>query len=802
MDPVDLLAHHADRLTHVEQQPPREARLAPWPAWIADDVRGLFVDEGADRLWSHQAEAIAHLHDGRDVVISTGTASGKSLVFQAPAIDALHRGRDGHSLQGHRTPTVLYLAPTKALAADQLRRLGPASALVRAATVDGDNSREERTWARDHADYVLTNPDTLHHSLLPGHERWSRLLRGLRFVVVDECHHYRGVFGAHVAHVLRRLLRLCEHHGSDPRVVLSSATVAQPAEFARRLTGRDVVAVTDDGSPRPARTLALWEPPLGGSAGTEPSAAPGPAPSTGGPLPPVRRSATTEAAQVLTDLVVGGTRTLVFVRSRAGAEQVARSAQSLLGEVHPELLPRVATYRGGYLPEERRELEERLRSGDLLGLATTNALELGIDIAGLDAVLSVGFPGTRAALHQQLGRAGRSASSGGRAALGVLIARDDPLDTYLVHHPEALLGAPVEATVFDPDNPYVLGPHLAAAAQELPLTEADFERFGPRTQEGVHALEEAGWLRRRAAGWFWTRRERASDLADLRGAGGRPVQIVDGPTGRLVGTVDAGTADSAVHAGAVYVHQGEVHVVDEYDVEDGVAVVHLEDPEHTTSARSTTEIEIVEAVRAHHWGDATITTGTVDVTSQVVSFSRRTRDGRVLGEEPLDLPERTLRTSAVWWTLTATAVQEALGPDAGGPDLGGAAHAAEHAAIGLLPLLATCDRWDIGGVSTALHPDTGTLTVFVYDGYPGGAGFCERGFDVAARWLRVTRDAIVACECAAGCPSCVYSPKCGNGNEPLDKAGAVLLLDALLRDAPPDEVDAAAGPVQESSGPT
>ena len=437
---------------------------------------------------------------------------------------------------------------------------------------------------------------------------------------------------------------------------------------------------------------------------------------------------------------------------------------------------RVATYRGGYLPEERRELEQRLRSGDLLGLASTNALELGIDVAGLDAIVSVGFPGTRAALQQQLGRAGRA----GQESLGVLVARDEPLDTFLVHHPEALLGAPVEASVFDPDNPYVLGPHLAAAAHELPLTADDIDLFGPRTMEGIEALEAAGWLRRREAGWFWTRRDRASDLADLRSSGGRPVQIVDGDTGRLVGTVDAGSADSTVHTGAVYVHQGEVYVVDDYDVEGGAAEVHLEDPKYSTQARSTTEISIVETERTQEWGAAAISFGTVDVASQVVSFIMRSNDGSNLGEEPLDLPERTLRTKAVWWTLRGTAVMDALAS----VDVPGAAHAAEHAAIGMLPLLATCDRWDIGGVSTALHVDTGRLTVFVYDGYPGGAGFAERGHDVAARWLRVTREAIVACECADGCPSCVHSPKCGNGNEPLDKAGAVSLLDAILAGAP------------------
>ncbi|MGA8988342.1 DEAD/DEAH box helicase [Aeromicrobium sp.] len=782
MDPADLVLRYGERVTHVEQVAERVAVVEPWPSWVDPVVRQLYEAEGISALWGHQAEALHHIHAGRHVVISTGTASGKSLTFQVPALNGLAQGRAGSALRGNRLPTVLYLAPTKALAGDQLRRLAGAQTFARPATVDGDNSREERVWARDHANYLLTNPDTLHHSILPGHARWARVLGGLSHVVVDECHHYRGVFGAHVAHVLRRLRRICAHYGADPVFVLSSATVAQPEVFATRLTGLDVMPITDDASPHAPRTIALWEPPL----------LPGRDPLSGAETEGVvRRAATTEAGELLTDLVIGRVRTLAFVRSRRGAEAVAATAQRRLAEVDPELVARVATYRGGYLPEERRALEHRLRSGDLLGLASTNALELGIDIAGLDAVISVGFPGTRAALQQQFGRAGRS----GRNSIGILVARDDPLDTFLVHHPEALLGPPVEASVFDPDNPYVLGPHLAAAAQEIPLTEADFALFGPRAAEGVHALEAAGWLRKRSTGWYWTKRERASDLADIRSSGGPPVQIVDATTGRLIGTVDASSADSTVHTGAVYVHQGDVHLVDDYDVERGVAVVHRDDPDYSTMARSVTEITVTEIDRTVGWGEATMSFGAVDVISQVVSYMRRsTTGGGVLGEELLDLPARTLQTKAVWWTLSPAAVEGALA-DA---DVPGAAHAAEHAAIGLLPLLATCDRWDIGGVSTALHADTGTLTVFVYDGYPGGAGFAERGYELAGRWLRVTRAAIAACACVTGCPSCVQSPKCGNGNEPLDKGAAVRLLDALLADAPVDETAGAAAPESHS----
>jgi DEAD/DEAH box helicase domain-containing protein len=434
----------------------------------------------------------------------------------------------------------------------------------------------------------------------------------------------------------------------------------------------------------------------------------------------------------------------------------------------------VAAYRGGYLPEDRRVLERDLRSGRLTGVAATNALELGIDVSGLDAVLMAGFPGTRAALWQQVGRAGR----GGQDALGVLVARDDPLDTYLVNHPEALIGVPVEANVFDPDNPYVLGPHLCAAASELPLTEEDLPLFGPRARDGVEALTAAGMLRRRRHAWYWTDRSRAGDLADLRSTGGAPVRLVEDGTGRLLGTVDAGSSHGTVHEGAVYLHQGETYLVLALDLEDRVATVVLDEPGCSTTAREVTDIEVTEEREHAAWGAARVSLGGVRVTHQVVSFlRRRVPSGESLGEEPLDLPERTLDTTAVWWTLPPELL--ATGGVAA-VDLPGAAHAAEHASIGLLPLFATCDRWDIGGVSTALHPDTGMLTVFVYDGHPGGAGFAERGFHAARAWLTATREAIAGCRCEEGCPSCVQSPKCGNQNNPLDKRGAVALLDVLL----------------------
>lgn len=747
-----------ERLTHLETLPGRDAREVEWPGWVHPAVVDAARSQGVAALWKHQAEAATMAFRGQHTVLATGTASGKSLAYLLPTLSAIAQSTQTPGVRGD---TVLYLSPTKALARDQLSAMSSLGVPgVRATTYDGDSSREERDWARAHANYVLTNPDMLHRSMLPSHARWSMFWGELRFVVIDECHHYRGVFGAHVAQIIRRLRRIAAHYQASPTFVLASATAAAPEVTASRLVGAPVTSVTDDGSPHGRTAIALWEPPLTSLRGEHGA--------------PVRRSAAAETADLVADLVADGVRTLAFVRSRRGAETVALQARTALTAVDPDLARRVAPYRGGYLPEDRRELEQRLKSGDLLAVSATNALELGIDIDGLDAVVMAGFPGTRASMWQQIGRSGR----GGQGGLAVLVARDDPLDTYLVTHPDKLLGAPVEATVFDPANSYVVAPHLCAAAQELPLTQADLELFGSEAEELVSALEQSGYLRRRSRGWFWTRRERASDLADIRSSGGNPVRIVEGSTGRLVGTVDAASAHSAVHAGAVYVHLGDTYLVESFNADEAVAVVDMARPDYSTTAREITDIRILDVDLEQSWGMASLSFGSVEVSSQVVAFlKRRTMTGEVLGEVPLDLPPRQLVTKAVWWTLS----DDQLGCcDLDPRDLPGAAHAAEHASIGLLPLFATCDRWDIGGVSTVRHEDTDLLTVFVYDGHPGGAGFAERGFTAAPAWLTATREAISSCRCLDGCPSCVQSPKCGNANNPLDKRGAVVLLDELL----------------------
>ncbi|MEU8081164.1 DEAD/DEAH box helicase [Catellatospora citrea] len=750
---MDLLPYwlKRDQVTHVELLPARAGRAAAWPDWVPAELLGALHAGGITAPWEHQVEAAELAWGGTDVVVSTGTGSGKSLAYQLPALSAvLTRPR----------ARVLYLAPTKALAADQHRALtGLNLPGLRAAVCDGDTPREERDWIRQHANVILTNPDLLHHSLLPGHQRWSGVLRNLRYVIVDESHSYRGVFGAHVAHILRRLRRLTERPGSGPVFLLASATSGDPAGSAGRLIGRPVRAVTEDAAPRGSMTFALWEPPeLPGADGN-------------GDAAPVRRSALRETADLLADAVVQGVRTLAFVPSRRGAEVVAGHARAALEEAQPGLGRQVAAYRAGYLREERRTLEQQLTDGTLTGLATTNALELGIDVTGLDAVLLAGYPGTRAAVWQRAGRAGRA----GRDGLCVLVARDDPLDTYLVHHPQALFGKAVEATVFDPANPYVLAPHLCTAAAEQPLTEADLPLFGADLAL-LDELVAAGALRRRPTGWYWTHPQRPE--IDLRGTGGPPIAVIEAATGRLIGTADAGAAHHHLHPGAVYTHQGRTYVVQSLDLADGVALVDADNPPYSTHARDTIDLTVLEVRSQVDAGPVRLFLGEVEVTSQVVSFQRRRMDsGEVLGTWPLDLPTRTLRTVAVWATIEEPAV-------AGIEDLPGSLHAAEHAAIGLLPLVASCDRWDIGGLSTARHADTDAPTIFVYDGHPGGAGFAERAYGMAAEWLGATRTAVAECACERGCPSCVQSPKCGNGNNPLDKPGAVTVLDIILTHLP------------------
>ena len=820
-----------DRLVGLVELPGRPERASDWPESVHPLVRGAWARRGVERPWSHQREALDATASGADVVVATGTGSGKSLAAWTPLLsDLAGAGSTTRISAVHRRPTALYLSPTKALAADQCASLealmegGPR--LASASTCDGDTPREAKEWARANADALLTNPDYLHHVMLPAHGRWTRVLASLRYIIIDELHHWRGVTGSHIALVVRRLLRACHRLGADPRVIMLSATVRDPALVGAAMTGRPATAVTRDGSPAGPRHLALWQ---GGlvddGSGAEPSssgalASPAPFSSPGDPAsqgaladgdrvlgaPVVRRSAGAEAAGLTARLVEEGARLLAFVRSRAGAEAVAAQVHDRLSSRGSPLAGRVGAYRGGYLPEERRALEAAIRSGRVRALATTSALELGLDISGLDATVTAGWPGTRASLWQQIGRAGRA----GRAGVSVLIASENPLDAYLVRHPEDIL-AEVEAAVIDPANPWVLAPHLCAAAAEAPLTEADSAYFGPGLADVVGALERDGLLRRRPAGWFWdaTRPERPSDLTDLRGGGG-DVQIVD-PAGVVIGTIDEGSADAHVFPDAVYVHQGRTyHVLSLSSVtgaagpvgwgrapvgapplvaplrpgDQRVAVVEEVRTPLRTRASTHTSVAIrgVEASWTSPDGLLTWCFGPTDVSTRVTDYDLLRLPGlEFIRNTELAMPTRTLPTRSAWFQLERGA-EAVLG--IGAADLPGALHAAEHAMIAILPLIATCDRWDLGGLSTQSHDDTGRPTVFVHDAFRGGAGHTRSGYARAAQWIGATLEAVRECPCEDGCPRCVQSPKCGNGNEPLSKAGAVALLGFVLERCP------------------
>ncbi|MGH2711155.1 MAG: DEAD/DEAH box helicase [Actinomycetota bacterium] len=733
-----------DRLTHLEPLPARDPDPEPFPG-LPDPLPARLELIGIRGLYPHQTRGLELIESGRNVIVATGTASGKTLVYDLAF--AKRAIEDRHS-------TALFLFPTKALARDQLRQIRELKLpQVRAAVYDGDTPSAERPMIRRSANLVLTNPDMLHAGILPGHARWADFFLRLAFVVVDEAHVCRGVFGSHVAMVLRRLRRLVAHYGGDPRFVMASATVGNPGELAERLTGLSFEEVSEDASPRGEKLFCLWNPPLL----DEDSGA--------------RTSAITEAAFLLSRLVGEDTRAIGFARSRRAAEILADATRSRLP---PEVGARVKAYRAGYLPEERRALERALASGELLAVASTSALELGIDIGTLDAAVLTGYPGTRASMWQQAGRAGRR----GEASLAFLVAQDDPLDQYLVQHPEDLFHKPPEAAVIDPTNPYVLGPHLACAAREHPVAPEELAFFGETAPALAEELQVNGDLVERRGRLHAAAGTSPHGSVDIRSASGHLYAIVEADTGTLLGTVDESRAFVQVHPGAIYLHQGEQFEVGELDLERKVALVRRSDADWYTQSRDTTDIEILDVLAESKVGETPMFFGSVRVTNHIVAFVRKLHmSGEILDTVPLDLPPQVLDTRAVWWAVPDQVIARAgISPAA----LPGSAHAAEHAAIGLLPLVATCDRWDVGGVSTAFHPDTGSCAIFIYDGYPGGAGINERGFMAAERWLRATLETIRGCPCQSGCPSCVQSPKCGNGNEPLDKSGGAALLEEML----------------------
>jgi DEAD/DEAH box helicase domain-containing protein len=736
----ELLA--SEEVAHVRTEPPREARSAPFPDGLDERVRDRLVAGGLDDLYLHQREAWDAAARGEHVIVTTGTASGKSLAFNLPVLDALVR---------EPKLRALYLYPTKALAQDQARSLATIRApRVRPAIYDGDTPGERRWQIRKWANLVLTNPDMLHVGVLPHHDRWGDVLANLRYVVVDEAHVYRGVFGSHVGNVLRRLRRLAGVYGSEPQFLLASATIANPADLARSLLGLDLTVVADDGAPRAERTILLWNPALLDE-------------ELG-----LRASTLGEASRLMADLVSRDLRTICFAKSRKAAELIHRMTVQRLDD--PRRAARLAPYRAGYTPEQRREIERRLMDGELLGVSATDALELGIDIGSLDCAISVGFPGTVASLRQQWGRAGRRAHG-----LAILVASEDALDQYFMRLPEALLERRVEAAILDHANPRVLDGHVRSAAFEAPVDDADRAVLGDAALERAAVLPE---LKHTKAGYVWAGRDYPAAAVPLRSTSPDAFTVVEAATGSLLGLVERERAYSTVHEGAVYLHLGEQYLVRELDLEGKIALVEPFHGDYYTQPKKETATAIEQAHRTEQRLGLELSFGAVVVTEQVVAYQRKAiRDGSTIDLVPLPMPETTFETEAVWYLPEPDTLEtfDTL------PRLLGTLHAAEHAMIALLPLWAMCDRWDIGGLSTNLHFQTGRPTVFIYDGHPGGVGIAERGFDVFEGWVEDTAEMLAGCPCERGCPSCVQSPKCGNLNEPLDKDGALELLRAMLR---------------------
>jgi DEAD/DEAH box helicase domain-containing protein len=735
--PDGLLA--GEEVAYVETEPARPPLTAPLPDALDGRVARALQQQGITELFHHQAEAWDAAARGEHLIVTTGTASGKTLAFNLPILDTLARDPKSRAL---------YLYPTKALSQDQARSLAALGVpRVRAAIYDGDTPTEQRWQVRKWANAILSNPDMLHVGVLPHHDRWGDVLANLRYIVVDEAHVYRGVFGSHVANVLRRLRRLAAVYGSEPQFLLASATIANPGELARLLTGVEAAVISGDTAPRAERTVVLWNPPLLDAELN------------------VRASALGEAARLVSTLVEQGLRTLCFAKSRKAAELIHRFALERLGNAYDG---RLSPYRAGYTPAQRRDIEQRLAAGSLLAVSATDALELGIDIGLLDCVVSVGFPGTVASLRQQWGRAGRRGHG-----LAVLIASDDALDQYFMREPEMLLRRRVEAAILDHANPRVLDGHVLAAAFEAPIDDADRDTLGDAALERAAVLPE---LRRTSAGFTWAGRDYPAARLSLRSAGTDAVVVVEGDTGSVLGIVERERAYSAVHPGAVYLHLGEQYLVRDLDLGAGTAVVDQFGGDWYTQAKKDTMTAIEGVLDQVRHPGLELSFGRVSVTEHVVAYQRRAvQDGAVLETIPLDMPPGTFETEAVWF-VPEPALLEGIDRM---PLLLSSLHAAEHALIAVLPLWAMCDRWDIGGLSTNVHFQTKAPTVFVYDGHPGGVGIVERGFRVFGDWAADTARLVGGCPCEGGCPSCVQSPKCGNLNEMLDKVGAHTLLRRL-----------------------
>jgi DEAD/DEAH box helicase domain-containing protein len=750
-------------LVHLERLPERPAVYGDLAKPLPAPLQAVLTAQGIESLYSHQARAVDLARAGSNVVIATGTASGKSLAYHLPILETLLREPGS---------VALYLFPTKALAQDQLRgltRLAEAAPQLRraviAGTYDGDTPGHTRRRFREQGNAILTNPDMLHQGILPYHSRWSRVFSNLKYVVVDEVHTYRGIFGSHVANVLRRLKRIAHHYGASPRFLFSSATIRNPGELAERLLGESVEVVNEDGAPRGPKLFAFWNPRIeSGDASS-------------------RGSTSVEAERILVSLMRRDVQSIVFTRSRVAAELIYRYARERLDRDHTGLAEKLSPYRGGYLPEERRAIERRLFDGDLKGVISTNALELGIDVGSLDAAILVGFPNTIASTWQQAGRAGRSREP----ALAVVVAYDDPIDQYLMRHPEYFFSQSPESAVLDAENPYVLASQLACAAYELPLTAEDEARFGARAPEIAALLEEDGALKSLDGSRYWSSTDYPAGRVNLRTISDDTFTIVDaGRNNAVLATVDSISAPELVYPQAIYLHEGDTYFVRELDQAQKIAYVDRREVDYYTQPVLDTRLRLLDKRETKRWNEAEVGLGTADVSWATVAFKKiRFRSLDAIGYHPLDLPRQNLETVALWFRpedgVRAQVRIAGLNPHEAMSGL-------RNLLITLLPLHVMCDRPDLGGILDSSN--LGDPAIFLYDRYPGGLGYAERGYALVEDLMRAALRMVEECPCEMGCPSCVGLPVLRpaqqqdydlHGGWPIpNKAATELLLRRLL----------------------
>ncbi len=761
------------QVVHVEVLPERPAVYGEVADGIHPAVRKALGEQGIGRLYSHQADAIEKIRGGRNVVIVTGTASGKTLCYNIPVVEKLIEDPPA---------TMLFVYPTKALAQDQLRGLGkflrPGEVEFLAGTYDGDTPQSLRRRLRDGGNVILTNPDMLQQGILPNHARWNRFFTHLAYVVIDEVHAYRGVFGSHLANVLRRMARVCRHYGSEPQFICCSATIANPKEHAERITGREVELIANDGSPRGPKRFVLWNPP------SVETAARGKPDDwrVGGD----RRSPIWEAVHLMTSLVREGVQTIAFVRTRLAAELIFKNSRDLLRPVSRRLAEAVHAYRGGYLPEERREIERRLVSREILGVSSTNALELGIDIGTLDACILVGYPGTVASLWQQAGRAGR----GREESVVFLIGQNSPMDQYLMVHSAYIFGQSPEQAVVDPDNPHVAVGHIKCAVQELPLADDEAGIFGPYADVILELLEEEEFVRHIENHWYWARSEFPAAEVNLRNIAGPVYTIQDeAEAEKVIGTMDEISALSQLHDHAVYLHGADTYFVNDLDLEQKIAHVERRDLDYYTQAVQTSQIRIDQVEEQEDWQGALVGFGDVTVTTSIPMFKKirfHSRDS--LGFEKLELPPQELETVAMWFSPPESVMQQMVERKmVVGEGLIGIA----NVFVEVAPFFVMCDTQDVGTVvnSSCLKREA----LFLHDRYPGGMGYARRCLNCIDDIMRMIHVVIRECGCEDGCPSCVGSAVPAFAMTDLDsgvrgripnKAAALFLLDAFLGTEP------------------